>query len=319
MAMVFEAWEEALPVARRALATSERIDDRRLIANSQNLVGTLLWHMGDSTEGERYKRAAVETMRSTGDRLGGAMFIAQMGEHLMDQGDFAGAERLILEALPAIREQRPDAASLFQGSLVRIALERGNLDEAGEILEAALAYHLDPPHRQPVTLTDRFCNVAQLAARRGRAADGARLVGASLTILERTGMIDHSQARKLLAETDAELARAIDASTLQRQVAIGRRMTVPEAIQLALEIARLRPEPVAAPAAPDDGLTERQREILRLLAAGKSNSAIAEELFISERTVTTHLTRIYDRLDVATRTEAVARAAQLGIQPERQG
>jgi DNA-binding NarL/FixJ family response regulator len=92
-------------------------------------------------------------------------------------------------------------------------------------------------------------------------------------------------------------------------------MTIPEAIALALEIAQTRPddrEEAASPAA-GIGLTDRQLDVLRLLAEGKSNPAIAGELFISERTVTTHLTRIYDRLGVTTRTEAVARAAQLGL------
>lgn len=317
MAITHEQWDDALDNAQRAAALSEETDNLRLLANSQNLAGSILWKMGNAEEGERLKREAVRQIQKVDTGLAGAMFIAQIGEHYLEQGDYERGEQLLQEALPAIEEHRPDATPLFKGSLVPLALKRGALDEAGELLEATLAYHLEPPHRQPVTLTDRLCDAAQLAARRGRAADGARLVGAALTILERTGMMNHSQTRQMLDDANTQLEPALDDTTLQAETARGRRMSIPEAIELALDIASMRSEPVAPDteaAAPDRlGLTSRQLEILRLLAAGRSNAAIAEELFISERTVTTHLTRIYDRLDVSTRTEAIARSTRLGL------
>jgi len=52
-------------------------------------------------------------------------------------------------------------------------------------------------------------------------------------------------------------------------------------------------------------LTPRERDVLRLIAEGRTNDAIAEELFISPRTVTTHITRLYAKLGVANRAEAV--------------
>jgi DNA-binding CsgD family transcriptional regulator len=55
-------------------------------------------------------------------------------------------------------------------------------------------------------------------------------------------------------------------------------------------------------------LTPRQNELLRLLAAGRTNSQIARQLGISEGTVRTHLETIYDKLGVSSRTAAVTRA-----------
>jgi DNA-binding CsgD family transcriptional regulator len=55
-------------------------------------------------------------------------------------------------------------------------------------------------------------------------------------------------------------------------------------------------------------LTRRQNELLRLLAAGHTNSQIARQLGISEGTVRTHLETIYDKLGVSSRTAAVTRA-----------
>jgi NarL family two-component system response regulator LiaR len=60
-------------------------------------------------------------------------------------------------------------------------------------------------------------------------------------------------------------------------------------------------------------LTEREQEILRLAARGLTNKAIGAELFISDRTVQTHLASIYHKLEVNGRTEATMRAVALGL------
>ena len=70
----------------------------------------------------------------------------------------------------------------------------------------------------------------------------------------------------------------------------------------------------AAPAASSlSALTEREMEVLRLLAQGKANKEIAAELVISERTVKFHVSSILRKLDAANRTEAVTLAAQHGL------
>ncbi len=56
---------------------------------------------------------------------------------------------------------------------------------------------------------------------------------------------------------------------------------------------------------PAFGLTVRELEVLQLLASGRSNSEIADALFISRSTVTTHITNLFNKLGVANRTEAV--------------
>jgi len=68
---------------------------------------------------------------------------------------------------------------------------------------------------------------------------------------------------------------------------------------------------VRQPAGPT--LSARQLEVLRLVAAGRSNPEIAAELYIGESTVKTHLTIIFERLGVNDRTRAVTRAMELGL------
>ena len=67
----------------------------------------------------------------------------------------------------------------------------------------------------------------------------------------------------------------------------------------------------------DDGLverlSERELEVLRLIVAGLSNKKIMEELFISLNTVKTHISNIFSKLDVHSRTEAIVKAKELDL------
>ncbi|HEX4291984.1 MAG TPA: LuxR C-terminal-related transcriptional regulator, partial [Trebonia sp.] len=76
-----------------------------------------------------------------------------------------------------------------------------------------------------------------------------------------------------------------------------------------------RKPPGAAPPGLSEPLTERELEVLRLLAAGKSNQRIAHDLVVALDTVKKHVTHVLGKLGAANRTEAAARARQLGLIP----
>lgn len=110
----------------------------------------------------------------------------------------------------------------------------------------------------------------------------------------------------LLKDTQAEeLCRAIKAA------AAGQVQLSPEAA------ARLMRE-VRAPESPET-LTERETEVLRLLAAGKANKEIARALTIGEQTVKTHVSNILAKLGVQSRTQAALHAARIGLVPTLPG
>jgi DNA-binding NarL/FixJ family response regulator len=71
--------------------------------------------------------------------------------------------------------------------------------------------------------------------------------------------------------------------------------------------------PSSAELGSDVGLTERQREVLKLLAHGMTNRELAEHLSVAENTVKVHLANIYRSLGASSRTHALARARMLGL------
>ncbi len=81
------------------------------------------------------------------------------------------------------------------------------------------------------------------------------------------------------------------------------------------------PVPVGGPFIPDDrkredlSITRRELEILELIAQGMSNREIAEKLYVSENTVKTHSSRVFDKLGARRRTQAVQLGKEFGLLP----
>jgi two-component system invasion response regulator UvrY len=71
--------------------------------------------------------------------------------------------------------------------------------------------------------------------------------------------------------------------------------------------------PAGDDSAKDLGLSDREVEILKALAGGLSNKQIAQQLWLAQQTVKSHLTNIYRKLDVASRTEAIRAAYEYGL------
>ncbi|WP_238993255.1 response regulator transcription factor [Nocardioides caldifontis] len=75
--------------------------------------------------------------------------------------------------------------------------------------------------------------------------------------------------------------------------------------------------PTPSPALPFPSLSEREREVLDLIASGASNGAISQRLFLSEKTVRNYVSSIFAKLDVENRSEAIVRAREAGLgQPQ---
>jgi DNA-binding CsgD family transcriptional regulator len=108
-----------------------------------------------------------------------------------------------------------------------------------------------------------------------------------------------------------------DASALVEALSVARQLGAVPLTRCVSRRLRQLGHPVPRGVAPSTrahptGLTARQAEVLALLADGRSNAEIAEELYVSPRTVEHHVTAVLTKLGAATRRDAVRRAAALG-------
>ena len=113
----------------------------------------------------------------------------------------------------------------------------------------------------------------------------------------------------LSAGAPGAVLRGSDAATLRAALqAVSRGLVVTEH-----GFTSLRPAPEPRPAATAEAFTPREREVLALLARGLSNRDIADALEISAHTAKFHVNSILQKLGVERRTEAVVRAARMGL------
>jgi DNA-binding NarL/FixJ family response regulator len=110
---------------------------------------------------------------------------------------------------------------------------------------------------------------------------------------------------------DAEQAQILDAvrSVSQGEVVFG--PTIADRV-----LAYFGAPGLLKPVVPFPELTEREREVLHLIAQGHSNDAIARQLFLSGKTVRNHVSNIFSKLQLADRAEAIVRAREAGLGSE---
>ncbi len=199
-----------------------------------------------------------------------------------------------------------DDHPIVRQGLVSVLEDETDFAVVGAAEDAETAVALAAAHRPDVVLLDLELpgqdGVAALP-RLLAASPGARvLVFTAYDTDERVlGAVRAGASGYLLkGAPTAELARAI------RTVHAGGSALEPRvAVRLLAE--------VRAPHAPEPGLTAREGEVLRLVAEGLPNKAIARRLGITERTVKYHLASLFHKLEADNRAQAVARAAQQGL------
>ena len=180
------------------------------------------------------------------------------------------------------------------------------IEIVGEARDGAEALALARELRPDVILMDLLMpvmdGIAATAAVRRQVP--ATEVVALTSVLEDATVVDAVRAGAigyLLKDTEAhELRRAIKAA------AAGQVQLAPGAAARLLHEVRM-PERSVEP------LTERETEVLRLLAKGRSNREIAQQLDIGEQTVKTHVSHVLGKLDVPSRTHAALYAIRIGL------
>jgi DNA-binding CsgD family transcriptional regulator len=276
-------WPEALDEARRACERLAAPVLPAALAAASVVEGDLLRLMGDLDAAETSYRRASEHGRDPQPGLA----LLRVAQGRPDAGD-AAIRRAVGEA------QDPVSRARLLGAYVEIVLVAGDVAAARgaavELGEIASMFGTGMP-----AATARRAMGAVLLAE-GDAAGALLELRAACTELNRLGVVHEGACARLLLADACEALGDHDTAEMERAAA-------------AAALATLRPTSQAA--APDD-LTDREREVLVLLAGGKTNRVIAQELFISEKTVASHVSHIFTKLGVTSRSAATAYAYDHG-------
>jgi len=206
-----------------------------------------------------------------------------------------------------------DDQALVRSGFRMILESRDDLEVVGEASDGEHAIRLAEQTRPDVVLMD-----VRMPGLDGVAAT-ARLTAAALppkVIILTTYDLEEPLYAALRAGASGFLlkdVRPVDLAEAIRVVAGGDALLAPTATRRLLDRFLVTDVTPAAPTGSLDRLTEREREVLTLMARGASNAEIADRLVVSETTVKTHVSAILRKLEVRDRVQAVVLAYDLGV------
>ncbi|MBA2598907.1 MAG: tetratricopeptide repeat protein, partial [Chloroflexia bacterium] len=316
------AWYEGdfAPAMRwheQALALAWELGNQVAEATARNNLGVQAMELGDHEQAVTHFEASLAVARAAHEPRATLFALHNLAQIARLRREGATAAPRIEEALALARE-------LGDASLVVAGLNAlgHTLLDAGDSRRAALVFgeSLDLAHDRGNVgdVIDALEGQARLGAETGREERAARLFGATSVLRDAVGVPASPSDIAYFVPTMEILRNALGAEGCAAAAAAGRalsqRQAMDEAVALAVsagspEIATL---PTASSAAAHS-LTERELEVLRLLAAGQSNREIGELLFISPVTAASHVANLTTKLGVDSRAKATAYAHQHGL------
>ena len=265
-------------------------------------------------------------------------------------GDLAGAKERVESALSLARLMRLNQVEMTgHNTLCPILIAAGEIDRAIEIGEREVArreergefwsrgYQLDFLSRSYWLRGDRdkaerlareaaVCKhavddrngltmvletLASMAAQRGRPERAAILLGTAQRVRDTSSLTLIELFREQHEQSVSNIIRGIGQKSFDAAYARGRAMTIDEGVAFAVEDKPARKPVTPVKSASDTELTPRQLEIARLIADDLTNRQIADRLFLSERTVETHITNMLNKLGLNSRVQLSRWIAEL--------
>lgn len=316
------AWERALVIARE-------IGDIRSVGMLSGNLGAVALQQGDSRRAASLHEESLGVAREIGDPLGISRALINLGGALAEAGSLDRARELLEEGLQLSQQMEDtgvDAVALH--TLGRVALLAHDYAEAARRFSESLKLlsNLGQLPGVATSLEGLGCVASEVMLHE----DAIRLFSAAEQIREETGAApeaeDTGQERNISA---SRIAVGPDTERVLQAEMRGR--SVEEAVTMAMRIAGAIAElpadrivrvtvPESSPLVDTYGLTPREIEILGYLVDHHSDREIGDLLFISHRTVGTHVNSIRSKMGVSTRREAVRIASgMIEAQHPREG
>ena len=314
--------ERARALGEEGLALGRQADA------AQGIVFSLLILAITATLGAEYERAemlyaeGLGLSRGLGSAYWRFLYLQNWGWTALLRGDTERATMFIEEAVGLARERRRGFMGLLSRPLDNLGWAALLGGEPGRA-RAQFAENLELSRElgDKKSLLMSLEGLACVAGAEGDAIRAGRLFGAAETLEEAIRYRLVPQERAVLEPYRASIRSRLGEAAYGGAVAEGGALGLDRAIAYALS--EDKPSEPPSPAASQQpvsstpehpaGLSPREVEVLRLVVEGLTNAQVARELFLSPRTVETHLTSIYHKLGVNSRTAATRLALEHGL------
>ena len=295
---------KARDLLEESLAISREADDKVRIAEALFQLGGVL---GETAPAKEIYEEGIAVCRKVGYAYRLPDFLLSLGYILMLEGDYERGVALNEEAVAICREHGYRSKLNYAlDNLGWASLLQGDHERAMTFYQESLMVCRELGDK--MIASETLEGLACLCAAEGEALRAARLFGAAQALSAAVGAV----AFELTPEEESwrEPYRVTARSQLgeaawEEALALGRTMGLEEAIEYALAAQKhsATPSPTSMLIRPA-GLTSREVEVLVLVATGMTSAQVATQLFLSTRTVDTHLTSIYHKLGVTSRAAA---------------
>lgn len=302
--------QQAITVANEALVMADELPDTRVKAYALAGLGHAHGIQGNFAEGQAYLELSLALFQTAKDIPGQGWTLSRLGVVALYAEEYEKAGFWLADMAHLMQASGNE---LYLGYALRhwgfALLYQGDIVGALEKFRKNLSLSVGFPGENCAPLAS-FAAVAIKGRQYERAA---RLLGAV------EAMVDQYNAILLPYDLDEynrnsnALDLYLEESTLEAAWSAGRGLTTDQAVTEALELSEDLKISLRSLQTYPAGLTQREVEVLRLVAQGLTNQKIADRLVISPRTVHAHLRSIFDKLEVTTRMAAARQAERLKL------
>jgi predicted ATPase/DNA-binding CsgD family transcriptional regulator len=299
-------YEPAEAHLEQGLHLGRQVADVAIVAFSRRYLGFIANARADFVAAREHLEHSFALYQEMGYEREAGAFSLYLGDTALGERDYSRAERLFADSSVQLRQLGDTTLLPYPlRRLAQLALMRRDTERATRLCLESLA--LNRAVGDPQGIAACLVGLGAIAVTTLNPERAARLLGAADGLLAsvETELLphDHRQYEDALATARAQLG----AVAFERAWASGRQLDADAAIADASTEPRPRREPGLGK------LTPREREVLRLVATGQTNSEIGAALVLSEQTVARHLANIYPKIGARRRADAVAFALRNGL------
>ncbi|NOK61304.1 MAG: hypothetical protein GFH27_549305n73 [Chloroflexi bacterium AL-W] len=305
---------ESIPYFEEELAINTVSGHEYGLLWANHALGMVASGQGNYDRAIAYYNSSLKYARTLQYTHGVAIVLNGLGEIARAKKDYQNAERYYTESLLLFQKLgHKTGESLARMNLGSTLIHLDKLQQSITCFTEILVSQDKYGQHQTIT-SHCLTGLARIACIQGQHITATRLFATVTHLLEESSENMESLDQQDFDESLAMAQDQLDPTTFDAEWQAGYALSTPQAVAEALNVASLVQSPTTEERLfPISDLTKREMEVLRLVARGLTNKAVAEQLIISPRTVNAHLNAVYTKIGISSRYAAIRFAIEQGI------